>query len=482
MSKAVFHTHIFEYETRTSALMPHRQANATNCPAGRVLTETGKQLRPGITPGVTVLMVSVFDEVSMIRGFIHAGLKDIYQPYDPRGLEDIKRSMESKKRDDEARIELERKKAELVAIELAIQKRTAEDTLLDEVRVKKRADELRQAEIESVRWHEEEARVNKSREVAETRKMPEAESIAMRKNYETEIMRKHAETARIKAEEEAAAQKKAEEEAAARKKAEEEAAARKKAEEEAAARRKAEEEAAARKKAEEEAAARKKAEEEAAARAALKKAEEEAAARAALKKAEEEAATRAALKKAEEEAAARAALAVRKKAEEEAVRRIAEQEEIERKLPILSTRFELPSHLLSKYIDIHSQLVSSYQDVLIGKRTENVVKIKAKDGKATCSPYAFENTILNIIHYSNFKISGSAPGESKIVHFVITNFSGGAIHVDFEKTDMLIENEFSIDIPGKQERTCIISCYSDGEKMIEYARSKPLFTPKNSKF
>jgi hypothetical protein len=153
----------------------------------------------------------------------------------------------------------------------------------------------------------------------------------------------------------------------------------------------------------------------------------------------------------------------------------------ERKSPILSSHVELPPDILSTYIEKHTQLVASYTDILIGKQTERVVKTKVNKSKAICTPFAFEDTILHIIHYSDFLISISAPAESKIVQFLITNFSGGNIHVTFESDEMRIENS-SIDIPGKEERTCVISCYSDGEKLIEFARSKPLTTPKNTKF
>jgi len=46
-------------------------ANATNCPAGRVLHETGKKLFPGANSGVNDYMVSVYDPISMLTGFIN---------------------------------------------------------------------------------------------------------------------------------------------------------------------------------------------------------------------------------------------------------------------------------------------------------------------------------------------------------------------------------------------------------------------------
>jgi hypothetical protein len=46
-------------------------ATAGNCPAGRVLHETGKKLFPGANDGVNDYMVSVYDPVSMLTGFIN---------------------------------------------------------------------------------------------------------------------------------------------------------------------------------------------------------------------------------------------------------------------------------------------------------------------------------------------------------------------------------------------------------------------------
>jgi hypothetical protein len=46
-------------------------ATAANCPQGRILHETGKKLYPSANPGVAQYMVSVFDPVSMLTGFIN---------------------------------------------------------------------------------------------------------------------------------------------------------------------------------------------------------------------------------------------------------------------------------------------------------------------------------------------------------------------------------------------------------------------------
>ena len=65
IAKSEFHTYLYTYDAR-AGLSQHREANASNCPVGRVLCETGKQLRPGINPGVSVGMISVYDETSRI--------------------------------------------------------------------------------------------------------------------------------------------------------------------------------------------------------------------------------------------------------------------------------------------------------------------------------------------------------------------------------------------------------------------------------
>lgn len=46
-------------------------ATAGNCPAGRVLHETGKKLFPGANPNVNDYLVSVYDPISMLTGFIN---------------------------------------------------------------------------------------------------------------------------------------------------------------------------------------------------------------------------------------------------------------------------------------------------------------------------------------------------------------------------------------------------------------------------
>ena len=45
-------------------------ATTINCPKGHVLRETGRKLYPGINPGVSSLMVSVYDDNTMFNGYI----------------------------------------------------------------------------------------------------------------------------------------------------------------------------------------------------------------------------------------------------------------------------------------------------------------------------------------------------------------------------------------------------------------------------
>lgn len=41
------------------------------CPSGRVLRETGRKLFPGVHPGVTNMMVMVYDDQTLLKGFIN---------------------------------------------------------------------------------------------------------------------------------------------------------------------------------------------------------------------------------------------------------------------------------------------------------------------------------------------------------------------------------------------------------------------------
>ena len=438
-----FASHIFNYDSRASKLSRHPSAKTEICPAGRVLTETGKQLLPGISPGILVRMVSVYDETTMIRGFINPSDGSLFQTYDPALLEMVRHGVAENKMKAACAAELERKKKEDKVIALNELKRQSDEQLLLEKRERARLDEIKSQEIINMRKRQ----IDLAIEVEDARIKAEKEARLKAENDARQL--KAEEAARILKAEEAARLLKAEE--AARLLKAEEAARLLKAEEE----------------------ARIKAEEEA-----RIKAEEEA-----RIKAEEEARI-----KAEEEARIKAEEAARIKAEEEAARIKAEkqslllQAEAEKKLPIVSLNIDLPKEILNAYIEKHNNLVNKYIDILSGAITDNVIKTKVKGLTATCTPYAFEDCVINIVHYSNFKIVSSVAVESKVVQFLITNYSGGLITVKFDNSEMIIENEYIIDIPGKSERTCIISCYSDGKNLIEYARSKPLATPKNTKF
>lgn len=86
ISLAMFHMSFFTYNGRPNVMMgqgffePVTYANEETCPAGRVLKETGRKLRPGINPGVTDVMVSVYDKESLLTGFINPN-DPIFAPY-----------------------------------------------------------------------------------------------------------------------------------------------------------------------------------------------------------------------------------------------------------------------------------------------------------------------------------------------------------------------------------------------------------------
>ena len=54
----------------TGTLSPVVGATAENCPASRILRESGKKLFPGIHPGVSTYMVSVMDSITCLNGYI----------------------------------------------------------------------------------------------------------------------------------------------------------------------------------------------------------------------------------------------------------------------------------------------------------------------------------------------------------------------------------------------------------------------------
>jgi len=65
-------------------------ATAVTCPAGRILRENGRKLFPGAHDGVTTLMVGVFDNQSMLSGFIDPNSPDfaVYNTDRPNYLAD----------------------------------------------------------------------------------------------------------------------------------------------------------------------------------------------------------------------------------------------------------------------------------------------------------------------------------------------------------------------------------------------------------
>jgi hypothetical protein len=59
----------------TGSLNTVSGANGTTCPAGRVLRENGKRLYPGVNPGVSSMLVGVFDDKTFLNGFIDPNAK-----------------------------------------------------------------------------------------------------------------------------------------------------------------------------------------------------------------------------------------------------------------------------------------------------------------------------------------------------------------------------------------------------------------------
>lgn len=103
ITTAAFHNDIFRYTTSVdpktfqtsgtlTSLATVGTANASNCPANRILRENGRKLYPsGIivansatpgapNPGVTTYMVGVYDTLTFLNGFIDPNSK-IFAPY-----------------------------------------------------------------------------------------------------------------------------------------------------------------------------------------------------------------------------------------------------------------------------------------------------------------------------------------------------------------------------------------------------------------
>ena len=77
LSTEAFNTAIYSYSTAlvnnvyVGTLSVLSTATTGNCPSGRILHETGKKLFPGANPGINDYMVSVYDPISMLTGFIN---------------------------------------------------------------------------------------------------------------------------------------------------------------------------------------------------------------------------------------------------------------------------------------------------------------------------------------------------------------------------------------------------------------------------
>ena len=70
-----FNNYFFSYvpanlNLPTPVLVPVPGASTGACPVGRILRETGRKLYPGVNPGITTPMVAVYDNVSLLSGFI----------------------------------------------------------------------------------------------------------------------------------------------------------------------------------------------------------------------------------------------------------------------------------------------------------------------------------------------------------------------------------------------------------------------------
>jgi hypothetical protein len=78
LTTSSFNTSIYSYTTAidysTNITNGHfstlSAATTINCPKGHVLRETGRKLYPGINPGVSSMMISVYDDNTMLNGYI----------------------------------------------------------------------------------------------------------------------------------------------------------------------------------------------------------------------------------------------------------------------------------------------------------------------------------------------------------------------------------------------------------------------------
>jgi len=77
ISTDAYNGFFFIYSQSTLSAVPGASGNA---PAGRILRETGRKLYPAVNPGVSNYMVSVYDSVSLLTGFIDPNAR-VFAPY-----------------------------------------------------------------------------------------------------------------------------------------------------------------------------------------------------------------------------------------------------------------------------------------------------------------------------------------------------------------------------------------------------------------
>lgn len=97
ISTAAFNTYFYTYTTSINASLETvgtlgavSGADASNCPAGRVLRENGRKLYPSANPGISTYLVGVYDPVTFFNGFIdpNAQVFQIYNTDKPNYLSD----------------------------------------------------------------------------------------------------------------------------------------------------------------------------------------------------------------------------------------------------------------------------------------------------------------------------------------------------------------------------------------------------------
>ena len=77
ITSSAFNQHFFTYSVNEAdvfnpvgSLVPVT-TDSVLCPSGRVLRETGRKLYPGVHPGITNMMVMVYDDQTLLKGFIN---------------------------------------------------------------------------------------------------------------------------------------------------------------------------------------------------------------------------------------------------------------------------------------------------------------------------------------------------------------------------------------------------------------------------